>query len=234
MTDTEKFSGPVLISLIRSHEGQQDRFAQAWRASAQRLGRVEGLACHIQNLVQPEHVPMAIGRGPWRIDGLSQMHFESKQALEEMVSSKEYALHVESLASFASHCLDLGTWRHVVIPAASAAQGLLKRMSLLQRQPGVSNLEFRRWWIERHGPKVAGLGALNGANQFHVMNARLVLGSADKGFDQIPDGVTELLLADVASMIDTFSPSGTAITDHAASMIGKITPMLMHEVSIAC
>lgn len=226
--------GPVLISMVRSRARDLEAFSEAWQVNGRSLGSVRGLVCHNQNVVRPESVPMPIGRGPWQLDGLSQMHFASIADLQEMLESDQYAQYLERMKHFASHCMNLTARRHVVIPnQKSAIPGVdkLKRMSLLQRQPGVTSVAFHKWWLERHGPKVARIGTLSGANQFHVYAGRLVFGSPDEGFDQVPDGVTELVLPDIEAMLGTFSPTGAAITDHAATMIGTITPKLMRNIN---
>ena len=175
---------------------------------------------------------MPVQRGPWVVDGIGQMEFDSGESLRRMLADKRFAQFIAAHREVASHCLTLVALKYVVIAPRACPDGqapLVKRMSLLQKGPHTTPRQFRSWWLNQHGPKVAQLRSLCGANQYHVMQSQLEFGTLAQGFERVPDGVTELLLPDLESMRDTFPADGSAITASASEMIAAMTPLLVSE-----
>jgi hypothetical protein len=117
--------------------------------------------------------------------------------------------------------------REVILPFA-AGPGAIKRMSLLERAAGLTPDKFREVWKETHGPRVASrAGALLGYCQNHVICRSPAAPPCD--------GLTELWFPDVATMEAVLPPDPSdpeALTAQASAFIGRISTLLLTEVSL--
>lgn len=222
-------SSAYLLLLARLQAGKV-LAGEAWERHTSLLAKVLGVRSVLGNTVRSRDVPMPMPRGPWELDAITQMAFDSDLQAEAALHSPALLLAIDAARPLLLDCLVLATQRVEVLACADAPPpSALKRMSLLQRDPSVSTPEFQRWWRTVHGPRVAQLGTLLSSAQFHVHSASRVISSGDPAWQQVPDGVTELRLPNADVMLDTFRPEGNPITRHAATQIHRISPFVVEE-----
>ena len=148
----------VRMGLIEKHaDWTFERFSDHWRAWHGPLAaQVPGLRGYWQNVVTDrEQRGIAFARGPWNFDGFSQLWFDDKARADAGFTQGELA---QRLIADENHFIGklhiITTAQHTVIavPPLARRARLLKRISILKRQPGLSEADFRREWVV-HGDR---------------------------------------------------------------------------------
>lgn len=171
-------------------------------------------------------------RGPWGFDGFSQLWFD------DLGESKSAFSHGELAAALAAderhflgdlHIVTAAQSVVIPLPEENERARLLKRMSIIQRLPALSEADFRREW-RVHGDLVRQMPGVSAYRQ-NVVVAR----ERDKGtvgdYDSLPiDGIVELWFRDARTLQDAFaSPAGQVTMAHAKTFLGEITAFLVAE-----
>ncbi len=217
------------MGLIRKKADWSDEaFRRHWRTHHGPLAaRIPGLAAYWQNAVT-ERLQRGIdfARGPWEIDGISQLTladagpraFADGEVAAALVADEQHflgGLHIVGA--------------EVVEVIAPPPVPLLKRMSLLRRRDDLSDADFRREW-QVHAELVRGMPGVAGYRQ-NVVTARERVKGQPCGYDELPiDGIVELWFADAATLEAAFgSPQGQRTMAHAKTFLAEITAFAVEE-----
>ncbi|WP_338665308.1 EthD family reductase [Pararoseomonas sp. SCSIO 73927] len=212
--------------LERRPDVPPDEFSRYWREVHGPLAaRLPGLRRYEQNLVT-DRSQLAIdhARGGWVLDGLSQLRFDSREAMDAAAASPAMAPIGPDNDRFAVLRGILVTEPNPVVPVADGP--LVKRMSLLRRRPDISAERFREEWFGFHAEAVGRFPALAGYTQ-NLVVARQAGGGT--GYEALPvDGVVEMWFRGVEELRAAFSsPAAEVSQRHALDFIAEITTFLV-------
>ncbi|MBP0496165.1 EthD family reductase [Roseomonas indoligenes] len=201
-------------------------FSRIWREEHGPLAaRLPGLRRYEQNLVT-DRSQLAIdhARGGMSLDGLSQLRFDSRAAMDAAAASPEMAPIGPDNDRFAVLRGILVTEPNPVVPVAEGP--LIKRMSLLRRRPDIGADRFREEWFGFHAQAVRRFPALAGYTQ-NLVVARQAAGRSD--YEAMPvDGVVEMWFRSVDDLKAAFSSPAAGISQrHALDFIAEITTFLV-------
>ena len=105
---------------------------------------------------------------------------------------------------------------------------MVKMMVLLTKRPALTSEEFKRHWLEVHGPLVHALPGLRRYVQDHKISEFGVPGAVSIEADI--DGISELWFDDLASLQRAFSSEASkALAADAALFIGRATFLVVEE-----
>jgi uncharacterized protein (TIGR02118 family) len=225
----------VRMGLIRKQaDWTQEDFDAYWRDHHGPLAaRVPGLRAYWQNTVV-ERLQRGIDfpRGPWDFDGFSQLWlddaseaarpFDEGEAAARLVADEQHFLG-------GLHIVAAETAVVIAPPAPAVRARLLKRMSILERLPGLDEATFRSEW-RRHGELVRRMPGVSGYRQNTVV-ARERTKGRPCGRDELPiDGIVELWFESTGTLQAAFaSPAGRDTMAHARTFLGEITAFLVTE-----
>jgi uncharacterized protein (TIGR02118 family) len=157
-----------------------DDFLHHWQtAHAGKVVRLPGLRRYVQNPAVPSSY--AGGRQP-DFDGVAETWFDDTDAMRALAGRDEYREVVEDEAVFID-----GEQHHLLVtdevvikdgPTRPAADGGLKYIAFIRRQPGLGVDEFQRYWREHHGPLAARNPYIRRYVQCHVRRRSYDTGQA--------------------------------------------------------
>ena len=225
----------VRMGLLRKKpDWTTEEFRAYWRDKHGPLAaRAPNLRQYWQNLVT-DRIQRGIdfARGPWDLDGLSQLYFDDmRQADHAFANSDMAATLIADEQRFLGDLHILTAVQNVVVPVPAPAkrEALLKRVSMLKRRPELSEDDFRREWIV-HRDLVRKMPGVAGYRQ-NVVIARERIKGQPCGYDELPiDGVVELWFEDAAVLEAAFaSPAGRTTMKHAQTFLAEITAFAVEE-----
>ncbi|WP_399679170.1 EthD family reductase [Xenophilus sp.] len=224
----------VRMGLIRQQPGwSHETFSRYWLEQHGPLAaRVPGLAAYWQNVVQ-ERLQRGIdyARGPWDVDGFSQLTLEAAGAKERPFAEGALARRlIDDEQHFLGglHIVEAEPVE-VIRPDPQQRPTLLKRMSILRRRPDLDEAGFRREW-RVHADLVRAMPGVAGYRQ-NVVVARERVKGRPCGYDELPiDGIVELWFESTATLEAAFgSPEGRRTMAHAKTFLAEITAFLVTE-----
>jgi uncharacterized protein (TIGR02118 family) len=225
----------VRMGLLKRRSGMSPAaFRNHWReVHGPIAARLPGLRRYHQNhIVDTEQRGIDYPRGPLTIDGISELWFDDKEAMERAIKSEA----MDALAADEANLLDnihvITAEQHLVIPTPSAVP-LLKRMSTLKRRQDVSPETFRHEWFEVHSLLVKRLPQVKGYTQNLVLDrSHGRSGAASR--EELPiDGMVELWFEDVSSLESAFrSPAGVTLMTHAREFLAEISTFLVEVYEV--
>ena len=225
----------VRMGLIRKKpEWTTERFWQYWRETHGPIAaRVPNLREYRQNAVieRPQH-GIDLARGPWELDGFSQLWFDDPQQAAHAFKDSELAA---ALMADEQHFLGglhiVTASQHVFVPVPEGPEraALSKRISILKRRPDLSEEDFHREWTV-HRDLVRKMPGVRGYRQ-NVVIAREQVKGQPCGYDDLPiDGVGELWFENAAASEAAFSSvAGQAAMSHARAFLAEATAFLVVE-----
>lgn len=225
----------VRMGLIRKKaDWTGDAFDAYWRDRhgplAARAPRLRG---YWQNLVVDRvQRGIAFERGPWDLDGFSQLWFDDAEQSARAFSDGGLAAElVQDEKHFLGGLHIVTAEQSVVIepPGEAERAGLLKRMSLIRRLDALGEDDFRREW-RIHGDLVRKMPGVAGYRQNAVV-AREREKATPCAYGDLPiDGIVEMWFQDAQTLQDAFaSPAGQVTMAHAKTFLGDITAFLVAE-----
>ncbi len=225
----------VRMGLIRKKaEWRTEDFLEYWRSQHGPLAaRAPNLREYWQNAVTERLEPPAgLPRGPWELDGFSQLWFADSQEAAQALKDGDFAA---SLIADERHFLGLlhivtATQNVVVpLPEGSLRDAASKRMSILRRRDDIGEDEFRREWCA-HGDLVRRIPGLRGYRQ-SVVTARERTKGQPCSHDELPiDGIGELWFESAETLRAAFSsPAGQAAVAHARAFLAEVTALRIVE-----
>ena len=217
--------------LSRRQDTAPDDFRRYWREVHGPLAaRLPGLRRYTQNLVT-DRSQLAIdhARGGWDLDGISQLTFDDRAAMDAAATSPEMAPVGPDNDRFAVLRGILVTQPNPVVPVAEGP--LVKRMSLLRRRPDIDAGRFREEWFGFHAEAVRRFPGLAGYTQ-NLVIARQAGGTTDDAALPV-DGVVEMWFRDVEDLKAAFaSPAAEVSQRHAKDFIAEITTFLVEPHAV--
>lgn len=221
--------------LTRRPDLSPDAFRRHWREVHGPLAaRFPGLIAYHQNhVVDARQLGVDHARGAWDIDGISELWFESEEAMQAAIASPAYPPTRRDEASFIATTRIVTIEQRTVVSFQKPAGPWIKRMSFLRRKENVSPEAFRREWFEVHAPLVRAFPTLLGYRQNLIVSRQSPPGTV-AGYDAVPaDGIVEMWFADEAALQRSFADEAAVRSQtHAHQFIAEITPFLVevHEV----
>ncbi len=228
----------VRMGLLRKKQGWTDEhFCNYWRNTHGPLAaRAPNLREYWQNAVTDRlQRGIDFARGPWDLDGISQLWFDDANHAEHAFRDSEIAAAlIEDEARFLGELHIVAARQDIVIPVPEGASRarLLKRISTLKRRPDVSEDDFRSEWIV-HRDLVRKMPGVNAYRQ-NVVLARERVKGTPSDYQELPiDGIVELWFESTDSLNAAFSsPAGRKTMAHAKTFISEITAFVVVEQRI--
>lgn len=174
-------------------------------------------------------------RGPWELDGISQLSFDDARRSDHAFNDSRMAAElIKDELHFIGDLHIVTAEQVVVIPVPSREERakLLKRMSLIRRLSSMSEEDFRREW-KVHGDLVRKMSGVSAYRQ-NVIVARERVKGRPSSYQEFPvDGVVELWFKDVPTLEAAFSsPQGKETMAHAKTFLSEITAFVVAERQI--
>lgn len=228
----------VRMGLIRKKaDWTFDAFDRHWRENHGALARrAPGLREYWQNpVVDRLQRGIEFARGPWELDGFSQLSFDDATQSDRAFNDSGMAADlIQDEQHFIGDLHIVTAEPSVVIPVPPRDERakLLKRMSLIKRLPSMSEEDFRREWTV-HGSYVRRMQGVSAYRQ-NVLVARERVKGQPCGYAQLPiDGIVELWFKDVATLEAAFdSDAGRRTMAHARTFLSEITAFVVAERQI--
>lgn len=212
-------------------------FDNHWRESHAALARrAPNLREYWQNpVVDRLQRGIEFARGPWELDGFSQLSFDDPTQSNHAFSHSSMAAElIADELHFIGELSIVTAEQTVVIPVPpkEARAKLLKRMSLIKRLPSMSGDDFRREW-KVHGESVRKMSGVAGYRQNVIVQRERVKGRPC-GYDELPiDGIVEMWFKDAATLDAAFnSAAGKGTMAHAKTFLSEITAFVVAERQI--
>lgn len=225
----------IRMGLIRKKENLSfEEFSRYWvEVHGPIASNIPGLHKYNQNhVIDSEQRGIDYQRTPFVVDGFSQLWFDDQSSMRSNIGP--YMTNI--LASDEAHFIDdlklIVVEQNVVIPV-SEDKPLIKRMSIINRRPGVDDETFKREWWEVHAEHVLSMPGIEGYKQNLVVERSIERGQ-EALYEEMPiDGIVELWFRDIYSLEAAFSsPNGQRTMAHAKKFIGQISTFLVNEYEI--
>ncbi|HKA54070.1 MAG TPA: EthD domain-containing protein [Candidatus Binatia bacterium] len=181
----------VLYFITRKPALAEAEFHRYWREVH---GPIAKKVPQLRRYVQSHRVPFAGANSTY--DGAAEVWIDNEAALGALRQSPEYlkgALADESNFVDMNRVEWLVTNDHVILDGPQTSQ-LVKTIFQLKRKPGMSLADFRKYWIDDHGPIVCQLPGLRRYVQCHTVDA------AYSYAEPKWDGVAQLWVDDLAAL----------------------------------
>lgn len=216
--------------LTRRSDLTSEQFRHHWLTVHGPLAaRMPGLCAYHQNhVVDSAQLGITYARGAWNLDGFSELWFDDRDAMRGAVASNAYGPVAADAGAFVSDTRVIVAKQQVVVPVLADAGPLIKRMSILARQPGHDSGQFRHEWWTVHAPMVERFPHLVGYTQNLIVGREATPGSS-ASYDAVPaDGIVEMWFRDVDGLRAAFeSDAAREAQAHAREFIAEITTFLV-------
>ncbi|MGE4339294.1 MAG: EthD domain-containing protein [Pigmentiphaga sp.] len=210
------------------------QFGDYWRDEHGPLAArsVPNLREYWQNLVtEKSQRGICFSRGRWDFDGFSELCFDAvDQANLAGFDQAPASLLREDERYFLGGLHILVAERETFRAVSPERRGTsVKRISLIQRKPGVSEADFLREW-RVHANHVLRMPGVLGYRQNAVVGREWIKGHPCT-YEELPvDGVVELWLESAEAIDASFgSFEGSETMRHADTFLQEITPFLVEE-----
>jgi len=187
-----------VVYLITRKPGLSDaEFHRYWREVH---GPIAKQIPQLKSYVQTHRIPFPGGLPNSPYDGAAEVMIENEAALEQLRREPTY---LKGALADEAKFIDLKrvAWQvtndHVIIDGARKP-GMAKAVFQIKRKHGLPLGEFRKYWLEVHGPIVSKFPGLKRYVQCHAVDGSYAFG------DPLWDGVAELWCDDVAAMEKMF------------------------------
>jgi uncharacterized protein (TIGR02118 family) len=181
----------TLYFITRKPTISDAEFHRYWREVH---GPIAERISQLKRYEQSHRIPFAGSNSSY--DGAAEVWLENEAALAALRKSPEY---LNGALADEPHFIDMNrvewlvTKDHVILDGPQTPQQV-KSIFLLKRQSGMSLADYRKYWLEVHGPIVCKLPGLQRYVQCHTLDA---------AYDYAEprwDGVAQLWVADVNAL----------------------------------
>jgi uncharacterized protein (TIGR02118 family) len=220
------------FGLLRRRAGlSAEEFSRHWREGHGPLAaQFPGLRAYVQNLVvNREQFGIDHARGPWDLDGFSELQFDDLAAMHDAVRTGAFAEALADETAFLGDVRLVACEKHVVVPPKLDGGPVVKRMSLLKRLPGLSAEDFRREWLQTHADFVRQWPDVLGYVQNLVVERYHASRTETAPYAEVPvDGIVEFWFRDTGTAARTYASAAVARTQrHALDFLDEITPFFV-------
>jgi len=181
----------VLYFITRKPSLSDVEFHRYWREVH---GPIAKKVPQLRRYIQSHRVPFAGADSPY--DGAAEVWIDNEAAMNDLRQSPEYqkgALADEFNFIDMNRVEWLVTNDRVILDGPQTSQ-LVKTIFQLKRKPGMSLADFRKYWVEVHGPLVRKLPGLRRYVQCHTIDGAYTYAEPKW------DGVAQLWVDNVAAM----------------------------------
>lgn len=202
-------------------------FRKHWReVHGPIAAKLPGLRRYHQNhIVDRKQLGIKYPRGA-EYDGISELWFDDLHSMNEAFTSDVAQQLIADESNLLSDISTITAVQHVVIPEYCGSK-LVKRMSTVQRKPGISSDQFKSEWFDVHSFLIKRFSQIKGYTQnfiFDRTNRRRPASYEDLSID----GIVELWFDDLESLNSCFeSPAGTTLMTHVGEFISTISTFLV-------
>jgi len=181
----------LLYFITRKPAVSEAEFHRYWREVH---GPIAKRISQLKRYEQSHRIPFAESNSAY--DGAAEVWLENEAAIDALRRNPEYlngALADEPNFIDMNRVEWMATQDHVIKDGPQTPQ-LVKTMFQLKRKPGMSLADFRKYWLDVHGPIVCKLPGLRRYVQCHLIDA------AYNYAEPKWDGVAQLWVDDVAAL----------------------------------
>ncbi len=211
-------------------------FDRHWRDQHGPLAaQFRGLRSYFQHkVVNKDQFGIDHARGPWDLDGFSELHFEDLDAMLTAVSDPSFSAAQKDEGEFLADVHLVACEKHVVVPVQTGGQPVVKRMTLLKKLPGMSDAEFRHEWLKVHADWVRQWPNVLGYVQNIVVDRYHGARTESAAFEDVPiDGIVEFWFRDKETAAGLYaSEIVTRTQQHALEFLDEITPYFVETRQI--
>lgn len=219
--------------LTRKHGLSAEEFRHHWKSvHGGMVKRLPGLKRYYQHhVVDDSQLGIDHARGGWRIDGFSEIVFDSREAMDEAFASVEFAPTADDIHNYTDRVRLVVCQKNKVIPFdEDTDEPFVKRMSIITRRKDIDERRFVDEWTGKHARDVPGLPHVMGYTQNVVVDRyRNMTERAPR--QEVPvDGIVELWFPSAEAIVEAFSSPQAEITQgHAKAFIDTITTFLVRS-----
>lgn len=222
--------------LTRNPSVSAEDFDRHWRDRHGPLAaQFPGLRSYFQHrVVNKDHFGIDHARGPWDLDGFSELHFDDLNAMMAAVSDPSFSAALKDEDGFLADVHLVACEKHVVVPVQTGEGPLVKRMTLLKKLPGMSDAEFRHEWLYTHADWVRQWPNVLGYVQNIVVDRYHGSRTGSAGYDEVPvDGIVEFWFRDKETAAELYASDIVTRTQrHALDFLDEITPYFVETRQI--
>lgn len=186
-----------------------------------------GLKAYFQHAVlNKDQFGIDHARGPWDLDGFSELHFDNLGAMMAAVSDQSFATALKDEDGFLADVHLVACEKHVVVPVATGDGRFVKRMTLLKKLPGMSDADFRHEWLKVHADWVRQWPNVLGYVQNIVVDRYHGARTESAPYEDVPiDGIVEFWFRDKETAAELYASDIVTRTQlHALEFLDEITP----------
>lgn len=222
--------------LTRNPALTPEAFDRHWRdAHGPLAARMPGMRAYYQHLVvDSEQFGISHERGAWKLDGFSELRFDTLADMTAAVKAERSNDAHEDLGAFLDGLYVVACEKHTVVPVDTGDGPFVKRMTLLRRLDGMTPEEFRREWLEVHAAMVRKWPNVLGYVQNLVVDRFHGAPTESVGHDVLPvDGIVEFRFRDKDEAAALYASEIVARTQaHAREFLAEITPFFVETRQI--
>jgi uncharacterized protein (TIGR02118 family) len=222
--------------LQRASGLSQEDFDRHWlRSHGPLAAKFPGLRAYYQHLVvDREQFGIDHARGPWSLDGFSELHFDDIDSMLSAVSSIAFAGALSDETGFLGDVHLVACEKHVVVPVDIGDGPFVKRMTLLKRLPDLTAADFRREWLDVHASWVRRWPNVLGYVQNLVVDRYHGSRTESATYDEVPvDGIVEFWFRNKDEAAELYATDVVAETQrHARVFLDEITPFFVETRQI--
>lgn len=225
----------IRMGMIRKKENLSfDEFSRHWlEVHGPIASDIPGLRKYHQNhVIDSEQRGIEFPRTPFVLDGLSQLWFDDESSMQNKMSPDIIQRLSKDEANFISDLKLTIMKQNVVIPV-SEDKPLIKRISIINRRPGIDDETFKHEWWNVHSNFVLEMPGIEGYKQNLVIERSVERGQSAT-YEQMPiDGIVELWFKDIPSLEAAFaSPNGQKAMAHTKTFIHQISTFLVKQYEL--
>lgn len=225
------------FGLLQKNKSLSDEeFDRHWRdVHGPLASKFPGLRHYWQHrVVNKDQFGISHARGRWDVDGFSELHFDSIEAMLEAVSSPNFSGALSDERGFLTDVHLVACEKHIVVPVDTGDGPFVKRMTLLKRLPGMSDEDFRREWLDVHAAWVRQWPGVLGYVQNIVVDRYHGARTESADWSEVPvDGIVEFWFRDTETAADLYASEIVHRTqEHAKVFLDEITPFFVESRQI--
>ena len=219
--------------LTRKPSLTTQEFRDHWKSvHGDMVKRLPGLKRYYQHhVVDDSQLGIDHARGGWRIDGFSEIVFDSREAMDEAFASAAFAPTAGDIGNYADSIQLVVCRKNKVVPFdEDTDKPFVKRMSILTRRKDIDESRFVEEWTGKHARDVPDLPYIMGYTQNIVVDRYRNMTERATRREVPVDGIVELWFPSAEAIVEAFSSPQAEITQgHAKTFLDTITTFLVQS-----
>lgn len=219
--------------LTRKYGLSSQEFHDRWKSvHGDMVQRLPGLKRYYQHhVIDDTQLGIDHVRGGWRVDGFSEIVFDSREAMDEAFASAAFVRTASDIGNYAESIQLVVCRKNKVIPFDEGTdKPFVKRMSILTRHKDIDENRFVDEWTGKHARDVPSLPHIMGYTQNIVVDRYRNMTEQATRRDVPVDGIVELWFPSAEAIVEAFSSPQAEITQgHAKAFLDTITTFLVQS-----